>query len=237
MSDSIITLDVGGQIFKTHVSTLTKYPDSMLAVMFNHTDQGLAPMPKTKEGAYFLEADPIYFREILNYLRYGQSTEDPDLFRGVKNLADYLGLTDMIKELESEQFVRGTDHGSSNSSSWVTLDLQGTRKVKIPRKYLRRVPDSLLAMFFSGSGEQKSQNPLSEWILMEAPNRYYIDRDNFEVFQFLRMSKYEPRVAMDHFVLELEFYGIVRNQHYTIEPKSQFEPSPVFRWNENYNVS
>lgn len=49
-------------------------------------------MPKTKEGAYFLEADPIYFREILNYLRYGQSTEDPDLFRGVKNLADYLGL-------------------------------------------------------------------------------------------------------------------------------------------------
>ena len=85
--------------------------------------------------------------------------------------------------------------------------------------------------------EQKSQNPLSEWILMEAPNRYYIDRDNFEVFQFLRMSKYEPRVAMDHFVLELEFYGIVRNQHYTIEPKSQFEPSPVFRWNENYNVS
>ena len=64
----------------------------MLAVMFNHTDQGLAPMPKTKEGAYFLEADPIYFREILNYLRYGQSTEDPDLFRGVKNLADYLGL-------------------------------------------------------------------------------------------------------------------------------------------------
>ena len=44
-----------------------------------------------------------------------------------------IGLTDMIKELESEQFVRGTDHGSSNSSSWVTLDLQGTRKVKIPR--------------------------------------------------------------------------------------------------------
>ena len=48
-------------------------------------------------------------------------------------MADYLGLTDMIKELESEQFVRGTDHGSLNSSSWVTLDLQGTRKVKIPR--------------------------------------------------------------------------------------------------------
>ena len=37
---------------------------------------------------------------------------------------------------------------------------------------------------FTKFREQKSQNPLSEWILMEAPNRYYIDRDNFEVFQF-----------------------------------------------------
>ena len=41
MSDSIITLDVGGQIFKTQLSTLTKYPESMLAKMFNHIDSGL----------------------------------------------------------------------------------------------------------------------------------------------------------------------------------------------------
>ena len=41
MSDSIITLDVGGQIFRTQLSTLTKYPESMLATMFNHIDSGL----------------------------------------------------------------------------------------------------------------------------------------------------------------------------------------------------
>ena len=40
MSDSIVTLDVGGQIFKTRISTLTKYPGSMLAAMFNHEDEG-----------------------------------------------------------------------------------------------------------------------------------------------------------------------------------------------------
>ena len=41
MSNSIITLDVGGQIFKTQITTLTKYPGSMLATMFNHIDSGL----------------------------------------------------------------------------------------------------------------------------------------------------------------------------------------------------
>ena len=39
MSESIITLDVGGKILKTHISTLTKDPESMLGAMFNHTDQ------------------------------------------------------------------------------------------------------------------------------------------------------------------------------------------------------
>ena len=61
MSDFIITLDVGGQMIKTQISTLTKYPDSMLAIMFQHTTNGLSPMPMTNVGAYFLDANPVYF--------------------------------------------------------------------------------------------------------------------------------------------------------------------------------
>ena len=61
MSDSIISIDVGGQIIKTHISTLTKFPESMLATMFNHQDQGMAPMAKT-DGVYFLDANPLHFR-------------------------------------------------------------------------------------------------------------------------------------------------------------------------------
>ena len=62
------SLNVGGQIFMTQISTLTKYPDSLLGVMFNHIDQGMAPMPKTKDGHYFLDVNPLYFGEILDYL-------------------------------------------------------------------------------------------------------------------------------------------------------------------------
>ena len=41
MSDSIIKINAGGKKFETQISTLTKYPESILAVMFNpDTDEG-----------------------------------------------------------------------------------------------------------------------------------------------------------------------------------------------------
>ena len=40
MTDSIIKINAGGKIFETQISTLTKYPESMLAVMFTPTDEG-----------------------------------------------------------------------------------------------------------------------------------------------------------------------------------------------------
>ena len=48
-SNSIITIDVGGQIFKSHIETLTKFPDSMLALMFNRQYQGMARGSTSKE--------------------------------------------------------------------------------------------------------------------------------------------------------------------------------------------
>ena len=71
-SSSIIKLNVGGQIFETNVHTLTKYPGSMLCAMFSYTQNGISPMPKTNEGLFFLDADPEYFRVILNWLRLGE---------------------------------------------------------------------------------------------------------------------------------------------------------------------
>ena len=115
MSDSIITLDVGGQMFKTQISILTKYPDSMLAIMFQHTANGLAPMPMTKNGAYFLDANPLYFGEILDYLRRGKIvSEDPNVLKGIKNLANYFRLEELIKELSV-----GSGSGKSMSEALI----------------------------------------------------------------------------------------------------------------------
>ena len=88
-------------MFKTQISTLTKYPDSMLAIMFQHTANGLAPMPMTKDGAYFLDANPLYFGEILDYLRHGKIvSEDPNVLKGTLALANYFGLDKLLEELK-----------------------------------------------------------------------------------------------------------------------------------------
>ena len=103
-SESIVTLNVGGQNFQTTIHTLTKYPDSMLATMFRHSKNGLSPMPKTQEGHYFLDADPDFFKVILNWLRLGIiTTNDSNLYTGVIALADYLGLDQLKNAIEEKK--------------------------------------------------------------------------------------------------------------------------------------
>ena len=61
-------------------------------------------MEKLRNGAYFLDANPSHFKEILEYLRYGKIiTQDANLLVGVKELSNYLGLTELVKELESRE--------------------------------------------------------------------------------------------------------------------------------------
>ena len=67
-SQSIIKLDVGGQIFQTAISTLSKYPGSMLSAMFSHTEAGMTPMPKTEAGYFFLDVNPKLFEIVFNNL-------------------------------------------------------------------------------------------------------------------------------------------------------------------------
>ena len=83
MSSGIITLDVSGELFETTLATMSKYPDSMLARMFAHSENGLPAMPKTKNGHYFLEVNPDSFKIILNWLRPGGEVEKKDVTKGV----------------------------------------------------------------------------------------------------------------------------------------------------------
>ncbi|KAJ1149742.1 hypothetical protein NDU88_002547 [Pleurodeles waltl] len=64
MSDPI-TLNVGGKIYTTSLSTLTSYPDSMLGAMFS----GKMPTKKDSQGNCFIDRDGKVFRYILNFLR------------------------------------------------------------------------------------------------------------------------------------------------------------------------
>ena len=58
--DNIITLDVGGTIFKTTRASLTRNKGSRFAQMFA-PGSSTAP-PVTKEGNYLIDADPLHLR-------------------------------------------------------------------------------------------------------------------------------------------------------------------------------
>ena len=73
-SDSIISIDVGGQIFKFHIKTLTKFP--MLASMFNHQDQGMARGSPSKESCTICKSQVLLSRSyVVNLVNVGSSTQ------------------------------------------------------------------------------------------------------------------------------------------------------------------
>ena len=93
----MIKLNVGGTLFTTTVATLTKYPDSMLAIMFNPERRRAAE--KDDNGNFFLDRDPKAFRVILQFLRNARLPEDI-VGCGIDQVeweADYFGLQEILK--------------------------------------------------------------------------------------------------------------------------------------------
>ncbi|XP_067648714.1 uncharacterized protein [Haliotis asinina] len=71
-TDTKVELNVGGSRYTTSTVTLTKEPDSLLALMFS----GRHHVQKDGEGSYFIDRDGTNFRHILNYLRDGKRSLD-----------------------------------------------------------------------------------------------------------------------------------------------------------------
>jgi len=213
----IYTLNVGGEIIMTTIGTLTVYPDSKLAKMFEQTDLMIA-MPRTKTGHYFLDADPLYFKVVLNFLRLGKITAPTDLINGALELAEELGIKEFKEEMEKKD------------PTIVSLNLNGVKDMTIPRDSLTRIPDSKLAKYFSGEqikivfGDQgASKNVLSPWIVSTDPTSFYVSRPALKsemVFNFLKApSCYSAENSAD-LQDELAFYGIEVGRHYIVDETS-----------------
>ncbi|KAL8611223.1 hypothetical protein ACOMHN_013654 [Nucella lapillus] len=96
-----VHLNVGGKLFATTVSTLTRTDgQSMLARMFTHGDvEWQSAVDDT--GAYLIDRSPLYFEPILNYLRHGQLVLDKSVNpQGVLEEAKFFGLSSLIEQLE-----------------------------------------------------------------------------------------------------------------------------------------
>ena len=91
---NVINLNVGGRHFTTHLSTLTKYPNSMLAVMFS----GRHPVPIDPEGRCFIDVNGDVFSHILDFLRTEELPPAKDALKVYKT-ALYFGLQDLADKL------------------------------------------------------------------------------------------------------------------------------------------
>eukprot|EP01126_Amoeba_proteus_P018025 TRINITY_DN1897_c0_g1_i5.p1 TRINITY_DN1897_c0_g1~~TRINITY_DN1897_c0_g1_i5.p1 ORF type:complete len:310 (-),score=64.17 TRINITY_DN1897_c0_g1_i5:226-1020(-) len=67
---SIVEINVGGEIFTTTLHTLHREP-SFLSVAISARDAPNGVVKRDKEGRIFLDRDPTHFRWILNFLRDG----------------------------------------------------------------------------------------------------------------------------------------------------------------------
>lgn len=94
-----VHIDVGGVIYTSSLETLTRFPESRLAKMFN----GNIPIVlDTLKQHYFIDRDGKMFRYILNYMRTARLLipENFDELDQLYEEARYFDISSMIKELE-----------------------------------------------------------------------------------------------------------------------------------------
>lgn len=98
MSGEVITINVGGTLFVTSVATLTQYPNSMLAAMFDPKSER-PPARKDGQGNFFIDGEPEPFKVILHFLRRGKLSGDLGgcTLEKLEWEADYFGLEELLK--------------------------------------------------------------------------------------------------------------------------------------------
>ena len=87
-----LKLDIGGIKYTTSLTTLCRFPDTMIGKMYS----GRHALPLLEDGSHFIDRDGTYFRFILNFLRNPDDFQVPKLspahMKDLKQEAEYYGL-------------------------------------------------------------------------------------------------------------------------------------------------
>ncbi|XP_053567253.1 BTB/POZ domain-containing protein KCTD21 [Bombina bombina] len=130
MSDPV-TLNVGGKLYTTSLSTLTRIPDTMLGAMFS----GKVPSKKDSHGNFFIDRDGKVFRHILNFLRSSHldlpdDFQEMSLLRREVDFYQIQPLIDAFQEKEAELLKSG-------KIVILTIGVEQTRKsISVCEEYL-----------------------------------------------------------------------------------------------------
>merc|ERR1711971_1223265 len=108
-----VRLNVGGTVFLTTKSTLTKFPETMLHRLCQ--DNNELGSDKDESGAIIIDRDPMYFVPVLNYLRHGKLIIEKNLTEeGVSAEADFYGMTGLSKLVKDVIEKRDNPIGKSD---------------------------------------------------------------------------------------------------------------------------
>ncbi|KAG6928701.1 potassium channel tetramerization domain containing 21 [Chelydra serpentina] len=113
-----ITLNVGGKLYTTSLSTLTSFPDSMLGAMFS----GNMPTKRDSQGNCFIDRDGKVFRYILNFLRTSHLDlpEDFQEMGLLRREADFYQVQPLIEALQEKEVE--LSKAEKNAMLNITLD-------------------------------------------------------------------------------------------------------------------
>ena len=96
--NSVVELNIGGVVYTTTSSTLTKFPDSMLGAMFS----GSMPTTRDHNGRFFIDRNGDLFQYILDYLRSAQlpAKLGDNLLHRLLMEADFYQIQPLIEEIQ-----------------------------------------------------------------------------------------------------------------------------------------
>ena len=124
MSKNFIKINVGGTIFSTLRSTLTKEPDSMLARMIDTK----VPTETDSDGNIFIDRNGDIFKVILDFLRTGNLRIDSAgcSEEEIETEAEYFMLESLLQAIRvgrsdngvSVQFLRAREEGFRGVPHW-----------------------------------------------------------------------------------------------------------------------
>ncbi|KAK5639767.1 hypothetical protein RI129_010578 [Pyrocoelia pectoralis] len=113
-----VHIDVGGTIYTSSLETLTKYPESRLAKLFN----GSIPIVlDSLKQHYFIDRDGAMFRHILNFMRNSrllipENFSDLDLLLEEARYFDIAPMIRQLEQLKKEKIKNGLYVTHNNST-------------------------------------------------------------------------------------------------------------------------
>ena len=149
--EQLITIEVGGEKFKTNSKTLARHPDSIFPEIIRIAQQA-SPPHKSRCDYIFIDRDSKHFRFILNFMRQGE-----EVMRGtaLRN-ADHYVLNEMLCEVRYYKLKH------------LELLLQ-RHQVRLERKVLTFV-DLVKEKYFQPTGQNSPKYCTTQQLLFKCQN-------------------------------------------------------------------